>query len=87
MPFLITVAVIISLAAGGVLVYYLISVITALRSITSKLANARVLLLASAEQTEPAGELVGGIGGNIGSLHELVTGVAHSLGLPLAGAR
>lgn len=87
MALLITAAVIMSISAGVMLVYYLVNVIKALRSIAAKLANARILLITVASQTEPAGELVSGIGANVGSLHQLVTGVARSLGLPVAGAR
>ena len=87
MPLLITAAVIMSISAGVILVYYLISVIKALRSIAAKLANARILLLTVASQTEPADELVRGIGANVSSLHKLVTDVARSLDLPLSGAR
>lgn len=80
-------AVIITLAASLTLVYYLLRVIRVLRSITAKLANARVLLLTAAVQTEPAGELVGSVASNIETLDDLVTGVGRSLGLIAGGAR
>jgi hypothetical protein len=87
MALLTAAAVIVSISAGAMIVYYLIDVIQALRSISAKLANARILLLTVASQTEPAGDLVRGVGSNVTALHELVTGVARSLGLPEAGVR
>jgi len=87
MALLTAAAVIVSISAGAMIVYYLIDVIQALRSISAKLANARILLLTVASQTEPAGDLVRGVGSNVTTLHELVTGVARSLGLPEAGVR
>lgn len=87
MPLLISAVVIMSVATALMLVYYLVSVIQALRSITGKLANVRILLLTVASQTQPAGDLVGGVGSNVNSLHELVTGVARSLGLSAGGSR
>ena len=44
MALLVTAAVIVTISAGGMIVYYLIHVIQALRSISAKLANARILL-------------------------------------------
>ena len=85
MALLVTAAVIVTISAGGMIVYYLIHVIQALRSISAKLANARLLLLTVASQTEPAADLVGGVGINVSTLHELVTGVARSLGLAVPG--
>lgn len=76
-----------ALIAAAVLVYHLIRVIQLLRAITSKLANARILLLTTASQTEPATEVVSAVGNNVSALHDLVTGVARSLGLRLEGAR
>lgn len=87
MTLLIVTAVAVSIAAAVVLVFYLIKVINALRSITAKLANARILLLTTSSQTAPATDLVGGIGSNVSSLHQLVTGVARSLGLSVRGHR
>jgi hypothetical protein len=79
MALLVAFAVILSIAVALTLVYYLVRVIVALRSITAKLA--------AASQTEPAGELIGGIGSNVSSLDELVTGVARGLGIPVGAAR
>lgn len=78
---LITAAVVISLTIALMLLNYLIRVIRALQSITAKLANARLLLLTVAAQTEPAPALVGGVGNNVATLHTAVMGVARSLGL------
>lgn len=83
----VTAAVVITLTASLTLVYYLLRVIAALRSITAKLANARVLLLTAAVQTEPVGEYVGAVASNIETLDQLVTGVGRSLGLVGGAAR
>lgn len=85
-PTLVVLAVAVSLAIATLLVYYLVRVIRALQSITNKLANARVLLLTVASQTEPVEGLVGGVAHNVSELHTLVTGVATSLGIS-TGAR
>ena len=87
MTLLTTLAVVLSISASAMVVFYLVRVIAALRSITAKLANARLLLLTVASQTEPASELVGGIGSNVASLEELVTGVARTLGITVGGSR
>jgi hypothetical protein len=78
---LIAAAVTVALAIALMLVAYLVRVIQVLQSITAKLANARLLLLTVAEQTAPAPELIGKIGGNVTTLHTSVNGVARSLGL------
>jgi|GEM_PF-4288251 len=87
MTLLTILAVGLSISASGMVVFYLVRVIAALRSITAKLANARLLLLTVASQTEPAGELIGGIGSNVAALDELVTGVARTLGISVGGTR
>lgn len=87
MPLLITAAVVLGLATALVLVHHLIDTIKVLKSITSRLANARILLLTAQSQTEPAAKLVGGIGSNVTSLHDLVTSVARSLSIPVGGRR
>lgn len=80
-------AVAITLGASLTLVHYLLRVITALRSISDKLSNARLLLITAAVQTEPAGDLVGAVAGNVEALDQLVTDVGRSLGLIPGGAR
>lgn len=82
-----TLTIVLSLAACLLLAFYLIRVIVVLRCIVAKLANARLLLLVVAKQTEPVGPLVGGIGENVTSLHTLVRGVGRSLGLSGGGSR
>lgn len=87
MFFINTLAIILSISTGLMLIYCLVRVVKVLRNVAANLANVRLLLLTVAAQTQPVAGYVDGIQNNVNTLDQSVTDLGLKVGLTQGGVR